>query len=71
MAQLVALDVGTATTRLSTADGSVALSESSVVAIDTRNGDIVDVGDGAWRLLSALMPTTLAAISDGLSNSTP
>ena len=52
MAQLVALDVGTATTRLSTADGSVALSESSVVAIDTRNGDIVDVGDGAWRMVA-------------------
>ena len=52
MALHVALDIGTAMTRLATADRSVALSESSVVAIDTRSGDIVDVGDGAWRMVA-------------------
>jgi rod shape-determining protein MreB len=52
VALLVALDVGTATTRLATSDGAISLSESSVVAIDTRNGDIVDVGDGAWRMVA-------------------
>ena len=52
MALHVALDVGTSATRLATADGSVFLSETSVVAVDTHTGDIVDVGNGAWRTVA-------------------
>ncbi|MEI8147527.1 MAG: rod shape-determining protein [Actinomycetes bacterium] len=49
MALDVAIDVGTTVTRLATADGSVFLREASVVAIDTRTGDIVDIGESAMR----------------------
>jgi rod shape-determining protein MreB len=40
----VALDVGTSFTRVATADGGVLFSEPTVVAINTRNGEVVAVG---------------------------
>ena len=52
MAVQLALDIGTSQTRLAFADGSAFVAEESVVAIDTRDGEVVDVGSGAWRLVS-------------------
>jgi rod shape-determining protein MreB len=43
----VALDVGTAHTRLATAERGVLFSEPTVVAIDTRTGAVVEAGQAA------------------------
>ena len=50
MATDVAIDIGTASTRLATHRG-VIFNEPTLVAIDTSNGDVVDVGHGALDLI--------------------
>lgn len=51
MATDVALDVGTANTRLATAKG-LFFNEPTIVAIDTRTGDVVELGYGALDLVA-------------------
>ena len=51
MATDVALDIGTARTRLATAERGVIFDEPTMVAIDTTSGDVVDVGHGAIDLI--------------------
>jgi rod shape-determining protein MreB len=43
----IALDVGTSFTRIATRDEGLLIEEPSIVAIDTRNGDVVAVGHTA------------------------
>ena len=45
----VALDVGTSYTRLATLEHGLLFSEPTVVAINTRTGDVVEVGHAALR----------------------
>jgi len=45
----VALDVGTAVTRLAVPDRGIVFAEPTIVAINTRTGAVVDVGFGAQR----------------------
>lgn len=51
MATDVALDIGTARTRLATAERGVLFDEPTMVAIDTTSGEVVDVGHGAIDLI--------------------
>ncbi|MDE3107577.1 MAG: rod shape-determining protein, partial [Acidobacteriota bacterium] len=51
MALDVALDIGTASTRLATAQRGVLFNEPTMVAIDTSSGDVVEVGLGALELV--------------------
>ena len=51
MAVDVALDIGTAMTRLATPDGGVLFDEPTAVAIDTSDGAVVDVGYGALDMV--------------------
>ena len=51
MALDVALDIGTASTRLATAQRGVLFNEPTMVAIDTSSGDVVEVGHGALELV--------------------
>ena len=51
MATDVALDIGTARTRLATAERGVIFDEPTMVAIDTTSGEVVDVGHGAIDLI--------------------
>ena len=51
MALDVALDIGTASTRLATAQRGVLFNEPTMVAIDTQSGDVVEVGHGAMDLV--------------------
>lgn len=52
MAVDVALDIGTASTRLATAQRGIIFDEPTLVAIDTRSGEVVDVGHGAIDLVA-------------------
>ena len=51
MATDVALDIGTARTRLATAERGLLFDEPTMVAIDTTSGEVVDVGHGAIDLI--------------------
>ena len=51
MATDVALDIGTARTRLATAERGILFDEPTMVAIDTSSGEVVDVGHGAIDLI--------------------
>lgn len=51
MATDVALDIGTARTRLATADRGLVFDEPTMVAIDTSSGAVVDIGHGAIDLI--------------------
>ena len=51
MALDVALDIGTASTRLATVQRGVMFNEPTMVAIDTSSGDVVEVGHGALDLV--------------------
>lgn len=51
MALDVALDIGTATTRLATIQRGVIFDEPTMVAIDTSSGEVVEVGHGALELV--------------------
>jgi len=51
MATDVALDIGTAYTRLATADRGLLFDEPTLVAIDTSTGEVIDVGHGALDLI--------------------
>jgi rod shape-determining protein MreB len=51
MATDVALDIGTARTRLATAERGILFDEPTMVAIDTTSGEVVDVGHGAIDLI--------------------
>ena len=48
----VALDIGTSTSRLATAQEGVIFNEPTIVAIDTRSGNVVEVGFGAMDLVA-------------------
>ncbi|MFI5035078.1 MAG: rod shape-determining protein [Acidimicrobiales bacterium] len=52
MATDVALDVGTGWTRLATADEGLVFNEPTIVAIDTRSGEVVELGLGALDLVA-------------------
>jgi rod shape-determining protein MreB len=52
MATDVALDVGTGSTRLATAQQGILFDEPTIVAIDTRTGDVVELGYGALDLVA-------------------
>jgi rod shape-determining protein MreB and related proteins len=52
MATDVALDIGTSSCRVATAEQGVLFNEPSTVAIDTRSGDVVEVGYGAMDLVA-------------------
>lgn len=52
MATDVALDVGTGWTRLSTAEEGLLFNEPTIVAIDTRSGEVVELGLGALDLVA-------------------
>ena len=52
MATDVALDIGTSFCRVATAEQGVLFNEPSTVAIDTRSGDVVEVGYGAMDLVA-------------------
>jgi rod shape-determining protein MreB len=52
MATDVALDVGTGWTRLATADEGLLWNEPTIVAIDTRSGEVVELGFGALDLVA-------------------
>lgn len=52
MATDVAIDIGTARTRVATTQGLI-FDEATMVAIDTATGAVVDVGDGAIALVGA------------------
>ncbi len=52
MATDVALDVGTGWTRLATADEGLLFNEPTLVAIDTRTGEVVELGYGALDLVA-------------------
>ena len=45
----IAMDLGTANTLLYTRDGGIIVNEPSVVAIDTRNNEVLAVGSEAKR----------------------
>ena len=49
----VALDVGTNYTRIATREEGLLVEEPSVVAIDTRNGEVVAVGRSAQEAVSS------------------
>lgn len=51
MATDVALDIGTSSTRLATAQRGVLFNEPTLVAIDTNTGDVVEVGHGALEMV--------------------
>jgi rod shape-determining protein MreB len=51
MATDVALDIGTARTRLATAERGILFDEPTMVAIDTTTGEVIDVGHGAIDLI--------------------
>jgi rod shape-determining protein MreB len=51
MATDVALDIGTARTRLATAERGILFDEPTMVAIDTTSGEVVDIGHGAIDLI--------------------
>jgi rod shape-determining protein MreB and related proteins len=51
MALDVALDIGTARTRLATSSRGVIFDEPTVVAIDTTSGDVVEVGHDALEVV--------------------
>ncbi len=51
MALDVALDIGTAHTRLATSQRGVMFDEPTMVAIDTNSGTVVEVGHGALDLV--------------------
>jgi rod shape-determining protein MreB and related proteins len=51
MAVDVALDIGTARTRLATATRGVVFDEPTIVAVDTKTGSVIDVGHGALDLV--------------------
>ncbi|HVB70986.1 MAG TPA: rod shape-determining protein [Acidimicrobiales bacterium] len=52
MATDVALDVGTGWTRLASADEGLLFNEPTIVAIDTRSGEVVELGFGALDLVA-------------------
>ncbi|HET9089373.1 MAG TPA: rod shape-determining protein [Acidimicrobiales bacterium] len=52
MATDVALDIGTSFCRVATSEQGVLFNEPSTVAIDTRTGDVVEVGYGAMDLVA-------------------
>ncbi len=52
MATDVALDIGTASTRLATVQQGILFDEPTIVAIDTRSGDVVELGYGALDLVA-------------------
>ena len=52
MATDVALDIGTSSSRLATTDAGVIFNEPTLVAIDTRTGNVVEVGYGALDLVA-------------------
>ena len=52
MATDVALDIGTSFCRVATAEQGIVFNEPSIVAIDTRSGDVVEVGYGALDLVA-------------------
>ena len=52
MATDVALDIGTSFCRVATAEQGVVFNEPSTVAIDTRSGEVVEVGYGAMDLVA-------------------
>jgi rod shape-determining protein MreB and related proteins len=52
MATDVALDVGTGWTRLATGEEGLLFNEPTIVAIDTRNGDVVELGFGALEMVA-------------------
>jgi rod shape-determining protein MreB len=52
MATDVALDVGTGSTRLATAEEGLLFNEPTTVAIDTRSGQVVELGYGALDLVA-------------------
>jgi rod shape-determining protein MreB len=52
MATDVALDVGTGWTRLATAEEGLLFNEPTIVAIDTRSGEVVELGFGALDLVA-------------------
>ncbi len=54
MATDVALDLGTARTRLATDQRGVLIDEPTLVALDTSSGDVVDIGDQALDLVGRL-----------------
>ena len=49
----IAMDLGTANTLLYTRDGGIIVNEPSVVAIDTRNNEVLAVGSEAKRARAA------------------
>ena len=51
MATDVALDIGTARTRLATGERGILFDEPTMVAIDTTSGEVIDVGHGALDLV--------------------
>lgn len=51
MATDVALDIGTARTRLATTEHGIMFDEPTMVAIDTTTGEVIDVGHGAIDLV--------------------
>jgi rod shape-determining protein MreB len=52
MATDVALDVGTAFTRLATVERGLVFDEPTIVAIDTRGGEVVELGYGALDMVA-------------------
>lgn len=52
MATDVALDVGTGSTRMATLQQGIVFNEPTIVAIDTRSGDVVELGFGALDLVA-------------------
>lgn len=52
MATDVALDIGTSFSRVATAEQGLVFNEPSMVAIDTRSGNVVEVGYGALDLVA-------------------
>jgi rod shape-determining protein MreB len=52
MATDIALDIGTSSTRFATVQQGILFNEPTIVAIDTRSGDVVELGYGALDLVA-------------------
>ena len=71
MARDLAIDLGTANTLVYARGQGIILNEPTVIALNKRNGDVLDMGRGAWQMIGrtpsyivAVRPLRQGAITD-------
>jgi rod shape-determining protein MreB len=56
----LAIDLGTANTLVFEEGAGIVLNQPSVVAVDSANGDVLEVGDKAWEMIGRTPATVVA-----------